>query len=220
MLEGIALFAFVGVSMLLAAVAVGLSGVFLVILSHFEQVQRRQARPRSDFLIRLQHQLGRKTFRDISAVHQSYRAFFGVGVLRSSHLEDIADFLQRVMHRITSGPQKFRGGRLEAKIELLRELLAANQRALDVERMCVPFSGTPEPERRMLEEILELPVEDKITVTAKLDALAKAIRFRQDTVEWLDQGSRRSVKLARWGWYATLTLAILSIILGVLCLGL
>ncbi|OGB94534.1 MAG: hypothetical protein A2Z31_05195 [candidate division NC10 bacterium RBG_16_65_8] len=220
MLQGIVLFLFVGISMLLAAVAVGLSAVFLAVLSHFEQVQRRQARPRSDFLNKLQRRLGRKTFRGIGAVHQSYRAFFGVGVLRSSHLEDIAEVLQRAMHRIASEPQKSRGGKLQEKIQLLRGLLAANQRALDVERMCVPFSGTPEPERRILEEILELPVEDKTTVTAKLDALAKAIRFRQDTVEWLDQGSRRSVKLARWGWYGTLTLAILSAILGLISLGL
>ncbi len=99
MLQGIVLFLFVGVSMLLAAVAVGLSTVFLVILSHFEQVRRRQARPRSDFLQTLQRRLGRKTFRDIGAVHQSYRAFFGVGVLRSSHLEDIAELLRRTMHR-------------------------------------------------------------------------------------------------------------------------
>lgn len=220
MLQGIVLFLFVGVSMLLAIVAVGLSAVFLVVLSHLEQVQRRQARPRSDFLKLLQRRLGRKSFRDIGAVHQSYRAFFGVGVLRSAHLEDIAELLQKAMHRIASEPQRFRGDRLQGTMALLSELLAANQRALDVERMCVPFSGTPEPERRILEEILGLPLDDKSTVTAKLDALAKAIKFRHDTVEWLEQESRRSIKFARCGWYGTLTLAVLSVILGLVCLGL
>ena len=117
MLQGIVLCLFVGISRLLAAVAVGLSAVFLAVLSHFEQVQRRQARPRSDFLNKLQRRLGRKTFRGIGAVHQSYRAFFGVGVLRSSHLEDIAEVLQRAMHRIASEPQKSRGGKLQEKIQ-------------------------------------------------------------------------------------------------------
>jgi hypothetical protein len=85
--------------------------------------------------------------------------------------------------------------------------------------MCVPFSGTPEYERGILVELLELPVEDKTKVSAKLGALAKAIRFRQDRLERLDDESYRSLRLAEWGWYGTLALAILVVILGLLCLG-
>jgi hypothetical protein len=219
-LQGIVLFLFVGVAMLFAAVAAGLSAVFLVELRRFERIRWRQASPRLEFLKRLLRGLARRRIKGIGDVHQSYRAFFGVGVLRSSHLGEIAEFLEQAMRRIASGPQGAPGGRLEAKIESLHELLAANQRVLEVERMCVPFSGTPESEREVLEELLELPVEDKTKVTAKLDALAKAIRFRQDLVERLGYERDRSVKLARWGCYGALVLAILSAILGFLCLGL
>ena len=220
MLQGIALFLFVGVSMFLAVVAIGLSAVFLAVLSQFEQVQRRQASVRSDFLEALQRRLGTKAFRDIGAVHRLYREFFGVGVLRSAHLDDIAEFLRRATQRIAPAPGESRGGTPEATRELLRELIAANQRALDVERMCAPFSGTPEPERRMLQDLLDLPADRKAAATPTLDALARAIRFRQDALEWLDEGSRRAVRLARWGWYGTLVLAFLCMLLGVLCLGL
>jgi hypothetical protein len=105
-------------------------------------------------------------------------------------------------------------------LDVLRELLAANERALEVERMCAPFSGTPELEREILEDLLALPAEEKTKLTAKLDALAKAVRFRQDTLERLSEESDRSLKLARWGWYSTLALAVLVGILGFLCLGL
>jgi len=84
----------------------------------------------------------------------------------------------------------------------------------------VPFSGTPEMERGILGELLELPAEDKSKVTAKLGALAKAIRFRQDTLDRLEEESARSLRVARWGWYGALALAILVGILGFLCLGL
>jgi len=84
----------------------------------------------------------------------------------------------------------------------------------------VPFSGTPELERGILGELLELPVEDKSKVAAKLDALAKAIRFRQDTLDRLGEESSRSLRMARWGWYGALALALLVVILGFLCLGL
>jgi hypothetical protein len=219
-LQGIVLFVFVGASMLFAAVAIGLSAVFLVVLSRFERMRRMPPSSRSAFVRKLLGGLSRNTFRDIGDVHHAYRAFFGVSVLRSSHLEEIREFLERAMHRIPSAPEGPPDGPLQAKLASLRELLAANQRVLEVERMCVPFSGTPELERGILGELLELPLEDKTKVTAKLDALAKAIRFRQDTLDRLEEESSRSLRMARWGWYGALALALLVVILGFLCLGL
>ena len=55
---------------------------------------------------------------------------------------------------------------------------------------------------------------------AKLDALARAIRFRQDALDRLEAESARSLRVARWGWSAALALAVLVGILGFLCLGL
>jgi hypothetical protein len=218
--RGIALLVLGGFSMLVAAAGVGLSAVFLVELWRFEQVRRRGRSPRSAFLNRLLRRLARKRIPGIAEVHHLYRAFFGVGVLRSSHLEEITEFLQAAVRRMTSAPQGPLGESLPAKIESMQQLIAANQRALEVERMCVPYSGTPEPERAVLAELLGLPAEDKTKVTAKLDALAKAIRFRYDSVERLAYESGRSIRVARWGWYGTLALAMLSAILGLMCLGL
>ena len=219
-LQGILLFAFVGAAMLFAVVAIGLAAVFLAMLSRFEQMRRRPPSSGPEFLRKLLRGLSRGTFQQIGAVHQAYRAFFGVGVLRSSHLEEIGEFLQQAIRRIPSAPEGPPAGPAQAKLALLQELLAANQRALDVERMCVPFSGTPEMERGLLGELLELPLDDRPKLTAKLDALARAIRFRQDALDRLEEEGARSLTLARWGWYGVLALAILVAILGFLCLGL
>jgi len=75
-------------------------------------------------------------------------------------------------------------------------------------------------ERELLGELLELPLDDRPKLTAKLDALARAIRFRQDALDRLEEEGARSLKVARWGWYGVLALAILVAILGFLCLGL
>jgi hypothetical protein len=215
--QGIILFVFVGASLLFAAVAAGLSGVFLVELWRVEQVRRRRALSRAAFLRRLLRRLG--AMRDIADVHDAYRAFFGVAVMRSSHLEDVSEFLQQAMRRLTAGPQEPSEGKRHAKIESLQELLAANGRALEVERMCVPFSGTPEPERGALEELLDMPAGDGARAAAKLDILAKAIRSRQDTLDRLGEQNIRALRLARWGWYVTMALAVLTGILGLICLG-
>jgi hypothetical protein len=123
------------------------------------------------------------------------------------------------MLRFASTPDGSGDSWLRQNSRVLEELGAANRRALQVERLCVPFSGTPEPERQILADLLQVPPEDKTKVAATLEALAAAIRFRQDTLEWLGRQSGRSLRLARWGWYATLGFSILSIILGLMSLG-
>jgi hypothetical protein len=148
--QGITWFLFAAGSILLAAVAVVLSAVFLVELARFERLRRRHARPRSDFLRKLLRGLAKKRIQDIGDVHDSYRAFFGVDVLRGSHLEEIAELLQGAMLLTASTPQGSPYGAPRVSTQAVCELLLANQRALEVELMCVPFSGTPDPERRMV----------------------------------------------------------------------
>jgi len=218
-LQGIVGFLFAAGSILLAAVAVALSAVFLAELARFERVRRRQARPRADFLRKLLRGLAKQRIQTIGDVHNSYRSFFGVDVLRGSHLEEVAEFLEGAIRRSVSTPQGVPQEGPHLRTQSLRELLVVNQRALDVELMCVPFSGTPEPERRILEKLLELTVEDNSKATVTLNALARAIRIRQDTVERMSQESGRSLRWARWGWYGTLAFAILSAVLGIMYLG-
>jgi hypothetical protein len=217
--QGIAPFLFAAGSVLLAALAVGLSAIFLVRLARIEGVRRRRVRPRSDFLEKLLRRLARKRIRHIGDVHNSYRAFFGVDVLRGSHLEEVAEFLQQALFRTASTTQELPNRRPWVRTQSLHQLLVVNQRALEVEMMCVPFSGTPDPERRVLEELLELTEGDKTKAAARLNVLAKAIRIRQDAVERLGQESSRSLRWARWGWYGTLVFAGLSAVLGIMYMG-
>ncbi len=218
-LEGVILLVFVGGSTLLASAAVVLSAVFLTELSRLERMRRRRDNPRLDFLQKLVRGVTNSSIKDISDLYKSYRRFFGVGALRASHLEEIADFLRRAMVRNPLAPHGRSDARSHEILQVLHDLLAANQRALEVELQCVPFSGTPETERQFLENILELTGEDKSGVRPKLDALATAIRIRQDTVERLGWESGRSLKLAKWGWCGTVAFSILSVILGILVFG-
>ena len=217
--QGIAPFVFAAGSILLAAVAVALSAVFLVRLARFEAVRRRRERPRSDFLKKLLRRLARKRIRGIGDVHNSYRAFFGVDILKGSHLEEVGEFLQQAMARTASPAQELPHGRPWLSTHSLRELFVVNQRALEAELMCVPFSGTPDPERRILEKLLGLTVGDKAEAAARLYALAKAIRIRHDAEERLAYERGRSLRWARWGWNGTLVFAVLSAILGMMYLG-
>lgn len=218
-LGGIALFIFVGTLMLVAVVGVTMSVVFLLVLSRFDEMRRRAPTSRALFVHKLVRAVSRRTLHDVADVHRSYRRFFGTGVLRGSHLEELDEFLQGALRQIRlPRPGRSENGQQE-KIELLRDLLVANQRALEVEHMCAPFSGTPEFERGVLADLLTLSPDDKAAARTKLSTLARAIRFRQDTLERLRHESDRSLQLARWGWYGTLAVSILLTLLGFLCLG-
>lgn len=218
-LQGIAAFLFAVGSILLAAVGVALAAVFLLMLARFERLRRRQAWARSAFLGKLVRGLTVRRIRDIGDVHDAYRAFFGRDLLRGSDLQEIAEFLQGTMRLTGSTPQGPPQGRPLVSSQAVRALLAANQRALDVELGCVPFSGTPEPERRTLRELLELQTGDNGTMAARLNALARAARIRQDRLERSSRESSRYLRWARWGWVGTLAFALASAILGILYLG-
>jgi hypothetical protein len=218
-LQGVVSVVIVGASILLAGVAIPLSAVFLRELSRIARMRRRRDDPRTDFLKRLLPGVANGALKDINDVHNAYRMFFGIGSLRASHLEEIGDFLRTAMARIASGPQGSLEARAHGKIQVLRELLAVNQRTLEVELQCVPFSGTPEPERQVLEEVLEIAAADTKRVGPRLDALAKGIRIRQEAMEKLGRESGRTLRLATWGWLGTAGFSILSVILGILALG-
>jgi len=218
-LEGIALFMFVGALMFVAVLGVAMSAVFLLVLSRFDEMRRRGPASRAVFVQKLVRAVSRRAIRDIADVHRSYRRFFGTSALRGSHLEELSEFLQGAARQIALVSPGASDNGVQEKIQLLHDLLAANQRAIEVEHMCAPFSGTPEFERGILEDLLKLQGDDKAAALVKLSTLAKAIRFRQDSLERLGEESDRSLKLARWGWYGTLTLAILLTLLGFLCLG-
>ena len=217
-LAGVLLFLFVGCSVVLAGVAVLLSAVFLVELSYLER-RRRRPEARSVFGEKLLHELTSRAIRDIVDVYNSYRSFLGIEVLRASHLEEIGEFLRGAISQTVAAHSQLPSAQVHGDTRVVEELLAANERTLEVEMHCVPFSGTPEPERQLLEDILDLTAGDDRPAMAKLGLLAKVIRVRQDTLERLSRESARSLRLARWGWLGTAGFSILSIILGMLVIG-
>ncbi len=217
--KGIALFLLVGGSILLAALASAVSAGVLLRLSRFERGRRRLGNSRAAFVKILRRGIAGARMQDLGAVHNAYRAFFGTGALRASHLEEIAEFLQAARRPGASSPHEPADMRLPRAARMLDTLLAANQRALEVELQCVPFSGTPEPERQLLEAIAERGTADGAVAGTKLAALAKAIRTRQDTLERLDWERGWSLRWARWGWLGTLGFSVLTIVFGVIALG-
>ena len=217
--QGIVPFMFAVGSIFLAVVAVALSTVFLLRLEHFEELRRRYARPRAAFLKKLLRGVAKKRIRAIGDVHNSYRAFFGIDILKGSHLEEVGEFLEQAMVRTPLVTVESPHGTPGARTHSLRELFVSNQRTLEAELMCVPFSGTPEPERRILAELLGMTVGEKTEVEVRLKALAKAIRIRHDAGERLAYERGRTLRWARWGWYGTLIFAVLSAVLGIMYLG-
>jgi hypothetical protein len=217
--QGIAPFMFAVATILLAAAAAVLSAVFLLRLEHIEELRRRTARPRSAFLKKLLRGLARKRIRDIRDLHTAYRVFFGIDILKGSHLEEIGEFLQQAMARTSSATAEPPHGAPGARPNSLRELFASNQRALEAELLCVPFSGTPEPERRIMAELLGLTTGEEAETAARLKALAKAIRIRHDAGERVTYERARTLRWARWGWCGTLAFALLSVALGIMYLG-
>ncbi len=211
MIKGIVLFLFAGGSIALAGLGIVLAALFLLELSRFERVRRRQGNSRSAFVKTLLRGMTAERIQEIGDVHNSYRAYFGVGVLKASHLEEISEFLRWAMAPGASSPPE------PSTPQLLEKLLAANQRALEVELQCVPFSGTPEPERQLLEGISRLATTDG--AVNKLAALARAIRIRQDSTDWLDRERSWSLRFAKWGWLGTVGFCLLTILLGILALG-
>jgi hypothetical protein len=205
---------------LVAVFTAGLALVFLATLSRFEVMRRRPPNGRGVFMQKLVRDLSGRVLQDLDDVHLSYRRFFGTDVMRSAHLEELDELLQGATRQIAAGSQGSAENGVRETIQRIHEVRAANRRALDVERMCAPFSGTPDDERRILKALLTCPSGDQPTMATQLNALAKTIRFRQDSLERLRAESDRSLQLARWGWYGTLTLAILLAMLGLLCLGL
>lgn len=218
-LKGIALFLVVGGSILLAGLALAVSAGVLLQLARLEQMRWRLATSRAAFVRTLRRAVAGERIHDVGDMHHAYRAFFGIDALRASHLEEIADFLRAAMRPGASSPHRPAEARLPQTAHRLGKLLAANQRALEAERQWVPFAGTLEPERHLLEAVAELATAEGDGVDTKLAALATAIRIRQDTAQRLDRERSRLLRWAWWGWLGTAGFALLTIVFGVMALG-
>ncbi|MBA3016553.1 MAG: hypothetical protein KJ550_00795 [Proteobacteria bacterium] len=104
---------------------------------------------------------------------------------------------------------------MKDKLVVLRELIETLNESLSAEERRVPFYGTPEQERDLLEDILELTTADRDIVNSKLSRLAELIRVRQDTVNTLGEEKGKARKLAAWGLTGTIIFGVLSVILKI-----
>jgi hypothetical protein len=120
--------------------------------------------------------------------------------------------LRAVQLRISSSHPNSPEHALLGRLDDLRTLIAAAV-LLDAEERRVPFYGTPEPERAVLEDIFELTRADKEIVGAKLTKLAELVTAREDTLRKIGEEKGHARKLALLGFFGTFAFGIISLIL-------
>lgn len=104
---------------------------------------------------------------------------------------------------------------VKENLPLLRRVLAENEELARQEEVRIPFSGTPSPERELLQDVLELTASDRDIVRAKLTEIAHAVTARHDTIHRLGEEGRQSLRWAKLGLAGTVAFSIISITLGI-----
>jgi len=94
-------------------------------------------------------------------------------------------------------------GRQLEKLPHLRELLFRNEEVVGREEARAPFYHTPQPERQLLVDLLELTPGDRAIVRDKLNNLAQSITARDEIITRLGEEGHKSLVLARWGLVGT-----------------
>jgi hypothetical protein len=104
---------------------------------------------------------------------------------------------------------------LKEALPLLRKFLSENEVLVREEEVRIPFSGTPSPERQLLQDVLELTAGDRDIVRSKLTEIAHAVTVRQDTIQRLGEEGRQSLRWAKLGLVGTVVFSMISIALGI-----
>ena len=105
--------------------------------------------------------------------------------------------------------------KLIERLDELKLLTNSIHELLKEEEKRVPFYGTPDLERSLLEDILEITASDKELINVKLTRLAELIKARQDTINVLGEEKGEARKLAYWGLAGSVVFGMVSIILGI-----
>ena len=144
-----------------------------------------------------------------------HKAHFERSIPKVRRYRDLYLFLEKMQFRISSSRPPDSAYKLKDKLVALREIIETLNESLSAEERRVPFYGTPEQERDLLEDILELTTADRDIVNSKLSRLAELIRVRQDTVNTLGEEKGKARKLAAWGLTGTIIFGVLSVILKI-----
>lgn len=127
---------------------------------------------------------------------------------------DLHAFMQAVQLRVArSHPVDGVPHKLIPRLTELRTLTDLVAKSLASEEKRVPFYGAPEPERGVLEDVLELTSADRTIVAEKLMRLAELIQTRHETIRALGEEKGQARKLAWWGLAGTVLFGVVSVIL-------
>jgi hypothetical protein len=148
------------------------------------------------------------TVNDLVALHDAH---FHDQVSPVLMYRQIQRSLETVQLQIATSPVQGTGHRLIPALGELRELTELVTKSLASEEKRVPFYGAPEPERGLLEDILELTNSDRDIVGGKLTRLAELIAARSETIKTLGEEKGKAKQLAFLGLAGTVLFGILSI---------
>lgn len=152
--------------------------------------------------------INKSSIETIEDIQDYYRAYFDQPNLSIIDHERMAQLLRKASLKIgTSEGVK----NSDNAGQFIRGMLSASQSVVQEEEKKVPFSGTPTPERGLLEDVLELTQNERPILRTKLDELAKAIRIRQETVDKLSEEKGESLKWAKRGLWGTVLFSAISI---------
>jgi hypothetical protein len=174
--------------------------------------RRERRRKESEFVSLLLTAFENKaiaTVDDLVALHDAHFDRPGSPVLVYRQLRR---FLEAVQLQIASAQAHRTAHKLIPRLGELRGLTDLVAKTLATEEKRVPFYGTPEPERGLLEDILELTNSDREIVGGKLTRLAELIAARSETIKTLGDEKGKATKLAYWGLAGTLLFGILSLV--------
>ncbi len=144
-----------------------------------------------------------------------FRAHYDPTFMGLADYEKALNLLERAVFSMASAEARSSGEDLKEQVTELKNLRQRVVCMVEKEQKKVPFHGTPEQERQLLEDILELTDADKAVVYTKLSRLADLVRARQDTINVLGDEKGRATKLAWIGLAGTILLGIVSIILTI-----
>ncbi|MCP4704499.1 MAG: hypothetical protein GY865_07800 [candidate division Zixibacteria bacterium] len=150
---------------------------------------------------------------DLISFHKSH---FGGNFLRVYQLTDIKESLENALLKISSSTSGHEIKELIPRLDDLRDLITKVDAVLKSEEFKVPFYGTPEEERKLLEDIFELTKTDRDIIRNKLSELADLITARDHTISVLGEEKGKAGTRATLGLIGTVIFGVATIIIAII----
>jgi len=186
---------------------------------YISRQQKEKKRKEAEFVKLLLDTFRNKTISTTTDLIAFYESYFRVVRSKVRMYSDICFFLEQVQLGISSSKPDTPEYELISRLDEIRQLINSVSELLKEEEKRVPFYGTPEQERGLLEDILELTAADRTLVNIKLTRLAELIEARQETINVLGEEKGQARKLAYWGLAGTVVFGIVSIVLTIIQLS-